>query len=422
MRAPPSRTVPASGASWPLTRLKQVVLPAPLGPISATSSPASTANDTSRTASHAVEDLAAETVDAQRPASRARHRCACSRASAPPMPIGNASTITRIARAEHRVPVLGDARERVGEPGERRRAEQRSGERVETAQQHHDERVDRARNRERLRRDAALRERVQAAGEAGERAGERERRATACRGTSMPIACGAQRRVAARAQRVAERRLRDPGERGERRARRGRARTSSRRGRARASPAARCRRGRSSRRSRCPTGTRSTTRSARTRASASRGRRPTAARRTSRRRARRRARRAARRASAAGIGQPCFARERGGVGADAEVGGVAERRHAAGAHQELQARREQREHEDVGREHQRYSSPRERQQRRQREQRPARRSRRGGPARTTSARNSASGVVGGAGGRLAEQTVRLARPARSPSRRIRRPA
>ena len=41
---------PASGASWPLSRLKQVVLPAPLGPISASSSPASTAKLTPSTA------------------------------------------------------------------------------------------------------------------------------------------------------------------------------------------------------------------------------------------------------------------------------------------------------------------------------------------------------------------------------------
>ena len=37
---PSSRIEPASGASWPLTMLKQVVLPAPFGPISASSSPA----------------------------------------------------------------------------------------------------------------------------------------------------------------------------------------------------------------------------------------------------------------------------------------------------------------------------------------------------------------------------------------------
>jgi hypothetical protein len=47
---PSSAIVPASGASWPFSMLKQVLLPAPFGPISASSSPAASANDTSSTA------------------------------------------------------------------------------------------------------------------------------------------------------------------------------------------------------------------------------------------------------------------------------------------------------------------------------------------------------------------------------------
>jgi hypothetical protein len=38
-----SRTRPASGRSWPSSRLKQVVLPAPLGPMSANCSPRASA-------------------------------------------------------------------------------------------------------------------------------------------------------------------------------------------------------------------------------------------------------------------------------------------------------------------------------------------------------------------------------------------
>src|SRR5438105_2453560 len=47
IRSPASHTEPASGSSCPLTTLKHVVLPAPLGPINATSSPAPTLNETS---------------------------------------------------------------------------------------------------------------------------------------------------------------------------------------------------------------------------------------------------------------------------------------------------------------------------------------------------------------------------------------
>src|SRR5438046_1376719 len=50
IRLPSSRTTPASGTSCPLIRLKHVVLPAPLGPISAINSPAGTENETLRTA------------------------------------------------------------------------------------------------------------------------------------------------------------------------------------------------------------------------------------------------------------------------------------------------------------------------------------------------------------------------------------
>ena len=107
---------------------------------------------------------------------------------APPIPIGNAMTMTDDRGAEHGVPVFGDARERVGEPRERRRAEQRAGQRVETTEQHHDQRVDRARNcRASPARCCPWRTRR------GRRPVPRSRRrartrSIACRRTSMPIA------------------------------------------------------------------------------------------------------------------------------------------------------------------------------------------------------------------------------------------
>ena len=50
MLRPPMRIAPESGSICPSSRLKQVVLPAPFGPIIATSSPAATLNETPRTA------------------------------------------------------------------------------------------------------------------------------------------------------------------------------------------------------------------------------------------------------------------------------------------------------------------------------------------------------------------------------------
>jgi hypothetical protein len=49
--------MPASGASWPFSMLKQVLLPAPFGPISASISPAETAKETSATAWTPPNDL-----------------------------------------------------------------------------------------------------------------------------------------------------------------------------------------------------------------------------------------------------------------------------------------------------------------------------------------------------------------------------
>src|SRR5206468_11699880 len=49
-RLPSSIISPASGASWPFNRLKQVVLPAPFGPMIATSSPEATLNEMPRSA------------------------------------------------------------------------------------------------------------------------------------------------------------------------------------------------------------------------------------------------------------------------------------------------------------------------------------------------------------------------------------
>ena len=48
--SPSRRTWPVSGLFWPLSMSKQVLLPAPFGPISARISPARSENETPRTA------------------------------------------------------------------------------------------------------------------------------------------------------------------------------------------------------------------------------------------------------------------------------------------------------------------------------------------------------------------------------------
>ena len=89
-------------------------------------------------------------------------------------------------------------------------------------------------------------------------------------------------------------------------------------------------------------------------------------------------------------------RDRGRVRADAEVRGMAERRHAAGTEQELEARREQRGDQDVGREHHRVVVAQPAAARPASSSSDARRSaHRDAPARRTSSRCSGSGVVTG---------------------------
>ena len=70
--APSSQTLPALGCSTPVTRLTSVVLPAPLGPISPTRSPACSASDTWRVTCRPPKDLLRPPCLQQ----RRRHGCA----------------------------------------------------------------------------------------------------------------------------------------------------------------------------------------------------------------------------------------------------------------------------------------------------------------------------------------------------------
>ena len=89
--------------------------------------------------------------------------------------------------AEHCAPEVDVARDRVLQPGEDRGAATAAGERLDAAQQHHHEAVHRAGDRQCFGRDDALGEGVHGAGQAGEKAGEREPHPLPAR-TSMPMA------------------------------------------------------------------------------------------------------------------------------------------------------------------------------------------------------------------------------------------
>ena len=252
MSRPPSRTMPASGASWPFSMLKQVLLPAPLGPISAKSSPASTAKETSATACTPPNALCRPSTCKHRAHALFAHEWASrqrivSALRPPDQALREQQHDQQDHRAHHGAPELGAAGDLVAQPGEDRRAHHRAGQRLDAAQQHHDQPVGRLGDRDRRGRDAALGEGVDGAGQARQRAGQHEGRPLEAAHVDADRlgAQAANRGRRARRSRTA-RTARATGRRCRRR--RGRAPGSNRSSCRRATPRARCRTGRCCRR------------------------------------------------------------------------------------------------------------------------------------------------------------------------------
>src|SRR5204863_6812223 len=140
------RTVPVSATSCPLRMLKNVVLPAPFGPMSARISPCGSVNDTSSTAWTPPNDFRT-----------------CATSSTELATAKNAENAAREDQhqrdedhAEHHLPVLRVLRDDGVEDLVDRRADRRADERLDAAEQHHHERLDGARHREVVGKRAAL--------------------------------------------------------------------------------------------------------------------------------------------------------------------------------------------------------------------------------------------------------------------------
>ena len=204
MSRPARRTMPASGASWPFSMLKQVLLPAPLGPISASISPAETAKETSATACTPPKALCRpstwRTASLMRAASCQRAK---QRLQAADQSLREEQHDQQDDAAHDGAPEFGVAGDGVAQPGVDRRADHRAGQRLDAAQQHHDQPVGRLADRDGRGRDAALGEGVDRAGEARERADQHEGRPLEAAQVDADR-LGAQRRIAAGAQREAE--------------------------------------------------------------------------------------------------------------------------------------------------------------------------------------------------------------------------
>src|SRR4051794_31432423 len=143
--------------------LKQVLLPAPFGPIRATTSPASTARSTPATAATPPKRLAMPSA-----ARTGSKRLGLGRA--PPEeagePLGEGEDQEDDRQAEQEAPEL-EAGERGLEQRVGRGANQRAARRLHAAEQHHHERVEGAADRGLVREHAALGVEVEPTGEAG---------------------------------------------------------------------------------------------------------------------------------------------------------------------------------------------------------------------------------------------------------------
>src|SRR5215470_3952484 len=186
--------------------LKNVDLPAPLGPMSARISPRASANETPSTAW--TPPNARRTSSTWRTAVGSVTGTRAERAE-------NAARKREHEddedRAQHELPVLRVPRHHGVEELVDRRTERRAGQRVYAAEQHHHQRLDRHRHRERLRKDAAFEKHYDAAGEAAEHAGDDERQPMMCAHVDAH-SLRAARMVTRRAKRQPERRAPDRGE------------------------------------------------------------------------------------------------------------------------------------------------------------------------------------------------------------------
>src|SRR5580693_5335032 len=170
MFLPAKTIVPASGASSPKSWEISVVLPAPFGPMTAWTSPATTSSDSASLAARLPKRLvrlsmrnsgsgmgAAAVGFEQR-----QHAASCEQSDEDQK------------RAEDNLPVLGPARENRFQTDQDGRADQRPEQSGRTADDHHDHEIARLRPVQHIRADEFGEVGHQRAGQTGARAGDDE--------------------------------------------------------------------------------------------------------------------------------------------------------------------------------------------------------------------------------------------------------
>src|SRR5580704_8062447 len=171
MSRPSTNTRPAVGCRCPLMRLNSVDLPAPFGPMTAAISPSATARSTSDTARQPPNDLERpRTSSICGPLPLAADPGDASRQS-PDDPAGEGEQQHEQDRAKHERPVLGVGRSLLVEQDERGRADDRSPEVSDAAEDGHDHHLGGFRPVDIVGEDAAVEDAEQGTGDAGEAAG-----------------------------------------------------------------------------------------------------------------------------------------------------------------------------------------------------------------------------------------------------------
>src|SRR6266581_993966 len=167
----PFRTTrPASARRCPVIRLKSVVLPAPLGPMMAQMLPLGTSKETRETAMKPLNDLVrSRTSSTPRPPQPAADQLGCAR-----KPGGENEQEDDEDRAEHEGPVLRVGDDLLVQEDERQRADAGPVERPHPAEQRHDQHLGRLGPVSEVGEDAAVEDAGEAAREPGERPRQHE--------------------------------------------------------------------------------------------------------------------------------------------------------------------------------------------------------------------------------------------------------
>src|SRR5262252_4574269 len=175
---PLSFTWPRSGRRWPVIRLKSVVLPAPLGPMMAPMLPRGASRLTPPTATKPSKVLTRSRTSSTAHLARTQptEEASGERTEGADDAAGEAEQEHDQDGPKNERPVLGVRDDLLVQEDQHERADARAEEGAHAAEEGHDQHLGRLRPVREVREHAAVEDAEEPAGQAGERAGQHERR------------------------------------------------------------------------------------------------------------------------------------------------------------------------------------------------------------------------------------------------------